>query len=152
MSEAVIEKKAVRKEVEGTSTEFPTNFRDERGRDWTVRLSVPLIHAFCRSHKLSLSDIFQLGTMSADILLDLAYEGTRYQSRAVKEKQSKEEFLCDLDGPSFLGATGAAANAVLNFTLRLTPETERAAEKARIQALMEKTQERILGDGEKSLS
>jgi hypothetical protein len=122
-----VEKKAIKANApEQAETEFDTSFKDERGREWNVKLSIPMLHQFCREHGLTLAMLFKIGEMSADLLLDLAFSGTRYQSRAVATKQTKDEFLTDLEGPSFLAATGAAANAVLNFCLKLTPADQRA--------------------------
>jgi hypothetical protein len=152
--EPEILRKAIKSGPSGSDSEFDTSFKDERGRAWNIRLTIQTIHAFCREHGLTLAMLFKIGEMSANILLDLAYAGTRYQSRAIAIRQSKEDFLNDLDGPSFLAATGAAANAVLNFCLRLTPADQRATEKARIvQAMQEaQTQTQESGAGNTSSS
>jgi hypothetical protein len=115
------------------TSEFPASFTDERGREWQVRLTVPVIHTFCREHKLTLHDLTRPGSLDVSLLLDLAYAGTRYHSRAKAEKQTSEQFLESLDGPSFLAAQGAAANALVNFSLRWIPIEQRAAEKAALE-------------------
>lgn len=109
---------------------LPTNFVDERGREWTVKLTVPVLYSFCRQEKLTLETLSpvkqEAGKISLALtvnqLLGLAYEGTRYQARAQARPEALEEFLESLDGPSFLTAQTAAVGAVVNFFLRLAPK------------------------------
>lgn len=100
--------------------DFPTMFYDELRREWTVKLSVPIVHKFAVRHRIGVA-AFQPHLLTLDQLLELAYDGTRYQARA-QAGESFEEFLNALEGPSFLKAQEAAAHAALNFFLRIQPK------------------------------
>jgi hypothetical protein len=114
--------------------QLPTTFLDERGREWTIKLTVPVLYGFCRTEHLTLetlSPVKQEGdrmalALTVNQLLSLAYEGTRYQARATARPESLEEFLTSLDGPSFLTAQTAAVGAVVNFFLRMAPKDQPA--------------------------
>lgn len=135
------DKKAVTETPVPVTTEFNTGFKDERGREWQVRLTLQNMMSFARERGLPLNKIFNVNELDASAFTDLAYIGTRYQSRAIATKQTKEEFLTDIDGPSFLKATEAAMHALLNFTLRQLPGEQKTEEYKRIKEIMSGTGE-----------
>jgi hypothetical protein len=102
---------------------FNTTFRDEDAREWTIRLSVPLVHRFCAQERLTLAQ-FQPHLLDAAQLATLAYEGTRYQSRATANPETLEQWLEHLEGTSYLAMQEAAVEAVLFFTLRMSHQPE----------------------------
>lgn len=105
--------------------ELSTFFRDERGREWTIKLSVPVVYRFCREHRIRIGE-FLPDALDVGQLLDLAFAGTRYQARA--KNQTKEDFFSALEGMAFTAAQEAAANAVVNFILLTSlPREDRAA-------------------------
>lgn len=106
------------------SEELNTNFRDARGRDWTVRLTVGVVCQFCRDHRLKMSDLSP-DKLDVSQLIDLAFLGTRHQSRAAIE--GRDEFFAALEGEPFIKAQEAAASAIVNFILRSLPKSERSA-------------------------
>jgi len=124
----------VTEEEKQIEDELPASFTDERGREWNIRLPVPVVYAFCREHKIKLDELIAADEHDVSILLDLAFYGTRYQARA--KGQSKSEFLDALEGPSFLAAIGAAGNALLNFSLKWIPKADRAEKLAEMKRLM----------------
>jgi hypothetical protein len=98
---------------------FETKFLDERRREWDIRLSVPVVHEFCRDHRLGLASL-QPATLDAAQLADLAWRGTRYQARAKDAPETLAEWLEAMDGPSYLAMQEAATEAVCFFSLRTT--------------------------------
>ncbi len=104
-------------------------FKDERGRDWTIKLTVPVLYSFCKAEKISLDQLAPVKmsdgqwrlNLSVSQLLLLAYEGTRYQSRVIAKAESLEEFLEALDGPAFMNAQMAAVGALVSFFLKTAP-------------------------------
>jgi hypothetical protein len=102
---------------------FNLTFRDEDAREWTIRLTVPLVNQFCASEQLTLADL-QPHLLSAAQLATLAYEGTRYQSRATANPEPFEQWLERFEGPSYLAMQEAAVEAMLYFTLRMSNRPE----------------------------
>ncbi len=131
---------------------FHTQFRDERAREWDVRLTVPLVHRFCRRYGLGL-DRMQPHVLDAGPLAELAYEGTRYQAKAQAAPESLDQWLEAFDGPSYLAMQEAAVEAVLFFTLRTSVPREEipgriaAIRKDAAAAVAALTQALDLGDG-----
>jgi hypothetical protein len=100
--------------------EYPANFKDNRGREWNIRLTIPVVHRFCAQTGLRF-DQFNPMLMDCSQMLDLVYEGTRHHKRVEVEDESKEDFLNSLYGVAFSDAHKAATNAIINFTLRTSP-------------------------------
>lgn len=116
------------------SEELDTTFTDNRGRPWTVRLTVSTVHRFCGEKKLALQHL-KPDKLDAAQLLDLAYLGTRHHSRAVvmDELAAREEFFDSLEGEPFVKAQEAAVAALVNFILRSMPEGQRQVVAQRVQ-------------------
>ncbi|MCK9492680.1 MAG: hypothetical protein M0Q24_11410 [Sulfurimonas sp.] len=104
--------------------ELNTKFTDQRGRERDVRITVAIAHAFCREHRAKLEH-FVPCLMDSAQLLDLAYAGTRRGSWVTAHGETKDEFFEALEGPALARSQEAAANAVVNFTLRCGTEMQR---------------------------
>jgi len=112
-------------------TEFPTKFTDEKGRTWTVRISLALAREFCADHHIRMGE-FTAAHIDQAQLLDIAYRATRWETKARAAEESFESFLASLEGPAYGAALEAAANALANFTLRYLVPRERQQEFAHI--------------------
>jgi hypothetical protein len=107
---------------EKQADELPTRFKDERHRDWEVKLSVPVVYRFCAAHHVRLGELHP-SLLSQSQLIDLAYAGTRWQARAEAKPEQPVEFQEALEGASYTEAMLAASRAVVNFILRTEKRT-----------------------------
>jgi len=97
-----------------------TSFRGENGREYQVRITIPIAHKICREMNLNMEGLNPIN-MNVAQLLDIAYLGSRNSARIKVHGESKEEFLEALDGPSFTEAQLCAMNALVLFSLRVFP-------------------------------
>jgi hypothetical protein len=104
-------------------------FRDERGRTWDIRLTIPIVHAIIRRHNIPIGG-FVPGALREDLLAEVAFDGTRHFARAKADRETLEEFLECVEGPSYHAMLAAATHAVLNFTLKTSVPKARRAEAA----------------------
>jgi hypothetical protein len=117
---------------------LPTTFTDNRGREWEIKLTIPVVHNFCKANHVALGG-FHPHNLDMSQLLDIAFDGTRYQARA--KDQTKDEFFDTLDGEAFTEAIGMACNAVVNFMYRTASKEARPAIVAMMQAAKEMSEE-----------
>jgi len=120
--------------------ELSTTFEDEAGRKWTPRLTLPIVDRYCREQGIAFGQL-DAQRLSQAQLIDLVYEGIRYQTLFKADTFTREQFLEQIDGPAYTRALVAGQIAIANFSLRslLTkPERVRAVAslQARIDAVM----------------
>ena len=116
-----------------TPDDLPAVWRDNLKRQWTCRLDVPMVMAFCARRDLSLAvrpgrRRFSVHDLHDGELFELAFLGTRWNAVAQGDKrepkdpggeETAEEFLAaHADGSAYEDALFAARAAVINFTLR----------------------------------
>lgn len=117
--------------------ELDTTFKDNTGRNLTVRINVMLANEFMADEGIKYGG-FTLNHLTQAQLLTLAYKGTRWNTVEKAKPSTFEEFvkrLCDdLGNPTeaYSNALFAASQAVVNFTLRSTLPPSKLAEGMRL--------------------
>jgi hypothetical protein len=103
--------------------ENTTTFVDGRGRDWAVRLSLPVVQRFCSRHGLALEEFIpklpgDSYGMDFGQVLELAYMGTRHHDRVARQSEDLDTFLEGLTGPTLGDAYAATVRAITAFIQR----------------------------------
>jgi len=111
-----------------------TTFLNENGREYDVKVSVPIAHEFCRVNGIKLEG---LNPLLLDIaqLIDLAYMATR-SSKMQALGETKDQFLEGLEGESFSRCQDCAVNALVNFSLRVLPKDQAAILRAEVEKVL----------------
>lgn len=119
---------------EEAAEELSTTFEDEEGKKWTPRLSLRIVDAYCREQGIPFGRL-DAQRLSQAQLIDLVYEGVRYQTLFKAAPITRDEFLDRIDGPSYTRALVAGQVAIANFSLRsLLTKPERVRAVASLQA------------------
>jgi len=129
--------------------DFSAKFKDEQGLSYDIKLNVPVVHEFCRQQNLQVGCFTPAGLNMAQYI-DLAFAGTRWNSRYNLGKQSKKQFLEAIDGPSYQDVMGAAMNAIVNFTLHTAPKEKRQMMVETVKKSLKEAETVLVGLGEES--
>ena len=119
-----------------------TRFLNEAGREYDVRITVPIAHAFCKQERIKLEGLNPL-LLDIGQLLDLCYMATRSTKLKALE-ETKGQFLEGLEGESFSKAQDCVTNSLVLFSLKVLPKKQAKVlkdEVTKLQALVQAGEE-----------
>ena len=135
-------------------------FRDEKSREWNLRINVPVMYKVCEKHGIGMQDMTKKNAAGETIinitlpqLLDLAWEGIQDDPRVQVGDVTWEDFENSFEGPSFMDCQKVTILAIADFFQRINPPKAKKPDLKEIEKETESEKpESSGGDGKPSIS